>query len=122
MADIKNFGEHIRKLREDKAASDPNFTLRKFAKAVGVSPAFLSKMERGEYAPPSAEKISKMAELLGCSADKLLALADKMAPDLKNIITSQPDFVPDLLRAFKRMSSEELSELKQSLGNRKGKE
>jgi transcriptional regulator with XRE-family HTH domain len=36
------FGEHIRTWREERGVG-----LRQFAKAVGVSPTFVSKMERG---------------------------------------------------------------------------
>ena len=76
MAGNPLFGSRIRELREAKLQEDPRrFTLRQFAVAVGISPTFLSKVERGEFDPPAADKIIKMAELLGVNADELLALA-----------------------------------------------
>lgn len=94
----KAFGEKIRMLREEKKKTDPRFSLRQFAQAVGISATFLSKVEIGEFAPPSAENIKKMAELLGINADELLALAGKVDPELPEIIREQPKAVADFLR------------------------
>ncbi len=56
-----------------KKAVDPSFSLRQFAVKVGISATFLSKVETGEFDPPSAENIIKMAELLDVDADVLPA-------------------------------------------------
>jgi transcriptional regulator with XRE-family HTH domain len=96
--DSKDFGQVVRDRREEKKKSDPRFSLRQFAQAVGISATFLSKVETGEFPPPSAEKIKKMAELLDLNADELLALAGKVAPDLPEIIREQPKAVADFLR------------------------
>lgn len=79
--------------------------------AVGISPTFLSKVERGEFDPPAADKIIKIAELLGVNADELLALANKVDPELEKIIKEQPQALPDLLRTVRGMSAEELRKL-----------
>jgi len=94
----KDFGQVVRDRREEKKKSDPRFSLRQFAQAVGISATFLSKVETGEFPPPSAEKIKKMAELLDLNADELLALAGKVDPDLPEIIREQPKAVADFLR------------------------
>ena len=112
MTDIKMFGDRIRVLREQKAGADPSFTLRKFAQAVGLSPTFISKMERNEFAPPKAENIKKMAVLLGCDADELLALANKVDPELETIIKENPAVVPDLLRTVRGMPAEQVKSVK----------
>ena len=111
MAGNAEFGKRIRGLREAKLRTDPKYTLRKFAEAAGISPTFLSKVERGEFDPPKAEKIIKMAELLGVDADELLALADKFDPELGRIIKEQPTALPDLLRTVRGMSAENLRKL-----------
>jgi len=111
MAGNPLFGKKIRDLREAKLRDDPKFTLRQFATAVGISPTFLSKVERGEFDPPKAEKIIKMAELLGVDADGLLSLAGKYDPELGKIIKEQPTALPDLLRTVRGMSEEELRKL-----------
>lgn len=112
MAGNRLFGQKIRELREAKLQEDARrFTLRQFAVAVGISPTFLSKVERGEFDPPAADKIIKMAELLGVNADELLALANKVDPELEKIIKEQPQALPDLLRTVRGMSAEELRKL-----------
>jgi predicted transcriptional regulator len=49
---MKNFGETIRDLR---VAQD--FGLRETASKVGISPAYLSRIERGKERPPRPEVI-----------------------------------------------------------------
>ena len=95
------FGRRIRELREAKKAVDPSFSLRQFAVKVGISATFLSKVETGVFAPPKAEHIIKMAELLDVDADELLALANKTDPELEEIIKSEPKAMADLLRTVR---------------------
>lgn len=111
MAGNPAFGKRIRDLREARLKTDPKFTLRQFATAVGISATFLSKVERGEFDPPSAENIIKMAERLGVDADELLALANRFDPDLGDIIKERPKSVPDLLRSVRGMSDAEIQRL-----------
>lgn len=115
------FGRRIRQLREEKKIRDPRFSLRKFAEAVGISPTFLSKVEVGEFVPPSPEKIKKMAELLGIDADELLALAGKVDPALSDIIKEQPKAMADFLRTAKdmNMNAEDLRKLTEKMRRRK---
>ena len=99
MAGNSEFGQRIRDLREAKKTTDPSYSLRQFALRAGISATFLSKIETGEFDPPKAEHIIKMAELLDVDADELLALADKTDPELEKIIKSEPRAMADLLRA-----------------------
>lgn len=117
----KAFGDRVRGLREEKKRHDPKFSLRKFAEAVGISPTFLSKIETGEFAPPAPDKIKNMAELLGVDADELLALANKVDPDLSDIIRDQPKAMADFLRTARDMnlSEEDLRKLTDELRQRK---
>ena len=119
MAGNPIFGKKIRELREAKLKDNPKFTLRQFATAVGISPTFLSKVERGEFDPPKAENIIKMAELLDVDPDELLSLAGKFDPELGKIIKEQPTALPDLLRTVRGMSEEELRRLTEEARKRK---
>ena len=94
----ETFGARVRRLREAKKASDPAFSLRRFAQAVGVSATFLSRVENNEGPPPGAEKVKRMAELLDENPDELLALAGKVDPELPEIIRRRPRAMADLLR------------------------
>ena len=111
MAGNPKFGKRVRELRERKLKTDPTFTLRQFASKVGISPTFLSKVERGEFDPPAADKIKRMASLLDVDADKLLGLAGRHDPELDKIIRESPTAMPDLLRTVRGMSEEELRRL-----------
>ncbi len=119
MTEREEFGKRIRELREAKKKDDPAFSLRKFGEAVGLSPTFLSKLENGEMNPPKAEKIKKMAELLGVDADELLALAGKVSPDLPEIIQKKPVAMADLLRTAKGLSEEEIREITEQIRKKK---
>jgi len=121
MAGNKKFGDRLRELREAKLKSDPAFTLRKFAVAVGISPTFLSKVERGEFDPPRPEKIMRMAELLDVDADELLALAGRVDPELSEIIRKKPSVLPDLLRSTRGMSDKQLRDLVERARKKKEK-
>lgn len=102
--DEQTFGDVLRARRLDKGHS-----LRKFAELVGVSPTYLSLVEKNKIErPPTAERVQKMAELLGESPDQWVALAGRVPGDLPEIIQSEPEAMPELLRAAKGLSAEEL--------------
>jgi transcriptional regulator with XRE-family HTH domain len=116
MVDTLAFGQKIRAARESFKRNNPEYSLRKFAAAVGISPTFLSKIEKGEFAPPAADKIIKIAELLNLDADELLALADKVDPKLNEIIREQPKEMAAFLRTASGMSADQLTSITDMLG------
>jgi transcriptional regulator with XRE-family HTH domain len=96
-----HFGEHIRKARETLYEGDKAFSLRQVAGRVGIEPAYLSKIERAIFPPPSEEVIVKLSELLGEDPDVLLAMAGKLSSDLHQIILKRPKLFGQLLRQLK---------------------
>ncbi len=116
----EEFGKKIRELREAKKKDNPAFSLRRFSQAVELSPTFLSKLENGDMNPPKAEKVKKMAELLGVNADELLNLAGKVSPDLPEIIRENPMATADLLRAVhdKGLTEEQIRNLTENIRRR----
>ena len=97
------FGRHVRKCREAMRAGDPAFSLRKTAHRIGVEPSYLSKVERGEVAPPSEATIQKLAIELEVDSDVLLALAGKVSSDLQEVIRKRPMVFAELIRELKEM-------------------
>jgi transcriptional regulator with XRE-family HTH domain len=97
-------------LREKRVAK--NFSLRKFAELVGVSPTYLSQVEQANVDPPTAERVQRMAELLDENPDELIALAGRVADDLPAIIQAKTE-VPDLLRAVRGLSAQQLRRLRE---------
>jgi transcriptional regulator with XRE-family HTH domain len=100
------FGQELRAKRLGK-----KITLRKFAELVGVSPTYLSQVEQCNVDPPTAERVRRMAELLGENVDAWSALAGRIPDDLQQIIQSQSDTIPDLLRAVNGLTAKQLQSL-----------
>lgn len=97
------FGSFLRKKREALRAEDPAFSIRRVAERVGLEPSYLSKIERGEEAPPSEEKIRALAVDLKEDPDVTLALAGKVSTDLQEIIRRRPALFGELIREMKQM-------------------
>ena len=95
------FGQHIRQIRESRQQVDKSFSLRQVAGRLGIEPAYLSKIERGVFPPPSEAVIANLAELLGEDRDVLLAMAGKLSTDLHQIITRRPKVFAELLRQLR---------------------
>jgi len=95
------FGAHLRQVREALQAGDKSYSLRQVAQRVGIEPAYLSKIERGVFAPPSEQVIVKLAQDLGEDKDVLLALAGKLSSDLQQIIMQRPQLFAELLRQLR---------------------
>lgn len=92
------FGQYIRQIRLAYHAEDKAYSLRQVALRVGIEPAYLSKIERGDFAPPSETVIVKLANELGENPDVLLAMAGKLSTDLQDIIRKRPQLFATLLR------------------------
>ncbi len=55
----EKFGAFIRREREAKEIG-----LREMAKMIGVSPTYLSKVERDEFPPPAEDKVRAIAKII----------------------------------------------------------
>ena len=97
------FGPFLRRKREGLRAQDPAFSIRRVAERVGLEPSYLSKIERGEEAPPSEEKVRALAADLKEDPDVLLALAGKVSSDLQEIIRRRPALFGELIREMRQM-------------------
>ena len=71
--------------------------LRTAAERLGISPAYLSRIERGKERPPKPDVVKRMARLLGADPDLLFRLAASTDPDLADYIHQMPN-VPQFLR------------------------
>jgi len=104
----KTFGQMLREKRIAKG-----FSLRKFAELVGVSPTYLSQVEQDNVDPPTADRVKRMAELLEENVDEWTALAGRLTEDLPEIIHEAPTAVPDLLRAVRGLTVDQLRKLRE---------
>ncbi len=96
-----SFGKYCRETREALKVGDSRFSVRQVAQRIGVEPSYLSKVERGEVAPPSEQTIIKIAQELEQEPDLLLAMAGKVSSDLQNIIRQRPQLFAELIRNMK---------------------
>ena len=96
-------GEKLREQREHLKSKDKSYSLRQVAIRIGVEPAYLSKIERGDVPPPSEETLKKLAHELTLDPDVLLAMAGKISSDLREIICQRPELFSKLLRELKSM-------------------
>jgi predicted transcriptional regulator len=102
----KTFGELIREKRTEK-----KLTLRKFADRVGLSPTYVSQFEQGNFAPPPADRIRKMAEVLEANADELIAAAGRMAEEVAGLIEKRPLEMASFLRHAKGLTPQQIEQL-----------
>jgi len=115
----QTFGQVLRKARLERKVS-----LRKFAEMVGISPTYLSQVEQENVDPPTAERVQRMAELLGENADEWISLAGRVPGDVPGIIHQQPTEMPQLLREASGLSADQLRQLREQIRRikEKGKE
>ena len=99
---VSSFGEYLRAVRERLQEGEARFSLRQVAQRVEVEPSYLSKVERGDVAPPSEATIVRLAAELDEDPDVLLAMAGKVSTDLQEIIRRRPKLFAELLRELKK--------------------
>ena len=98
------FGAYVRQERENREIG-----LREMAKKIGVSPTYISKVERDEFPPPAEDKVKAIAEILDLDVDELLALAGKVSSDLTQIIREHPREMASFLRGTRGMSKDQMA-------------
>lgn len=102
----EKFGAFIRRERKGREIG-----LREMAKMIGVSPTYLSKVERDEFAPPAEDKVKAIAKILECDADDLLARAGRVSTDISDIIKRHPIELAALLRTTEGLSADDIAHL-----------
>jgi nitrogen PTS system EIIA component len=70
-----HFGATLRLLRVQAG-----FSLRGLAERVGVSNAYLSRVEHGHDAPPTLDRLAAIAQVFGLPATTLIELDDRVGP------------------------------------------
>lgn len=98
---MTRFGEVANAARRRLRENDRRFSLRQVARRIGIEPSYLSKIERGQVAPPSEATTVRLARELGQDPDVLLAMAGKVSGDLQEIIRKRPALFAELIRQLK---------------------
>lgn len=99
--DWVEFGNTVRRLRESRANVQKGFSLRQVAERCNITPAYLSRVERGEVAPPGEGTLLSLAHEIGEDPDVLLAMAGKVSSELRSAILARPKLFAELIRSIK---------------------
>ena len=91
----KTFGQLIRELRINHKEYN---SLREFARKVGLSPAYLSRIENEKEPPPSEAIIERMAEALGIDKYELFSHAGKIPTEFLETFQKNPKSVASFMR------------------------
>ena len=105
MTNNNTIGALIRSLRKKRKLS-----LRELGKMVGMSHVNIAHIENNRVTTNSKTLIA-LAIALEYDEDKLLAMANEIGDDIKQIIKSKPNAVPQFLRTAKNLSDENWEEL-----------
>lgn len=87
---MSSLGSFVKERREALAAKHSGYSIRSVAKRIGIHHSYLSKLERGENAPLTEERIHALARLLGEDEEVLMALAGKLSKRITALIRSNP--------------------------------
>ncbi len=94
----KSFGQVIKDLRiKNKAYS----SLREFARKVGLSPAYLSRIENEKEPPPSEKVIERLAEGLGADKYELFSHAGKVPIEFYEAFEKNPTGMASFMRTVR---------------------
>lgn len=93
-------GQMLRKRREALGLSTRQLSAR-----TGVNDVTISRIERGEFAAPRPDKLTRLAEALGLSAADVFAMADYVTP------TELPSFTPYLRTKYRELPAEAIAEI-----------
>jgi transcriptional regulator with XRE-family HTH domain len=115
------FGQRVRKLRADRRLS-----LRTMAKDIGVSPAYLSALERGQRGRPSwylVQRVIAYFNVIWDDAEDLADMARKSHPKVTintaNLDISKVEFIHELATTLADLSASEVQIMHDIIKHRK---
>ena len=117
----KSFGQIIRELRIKNRDYD---SLREFARKVGLSAAYLSRIENEKEPPPSEQIVEKLAEALGADKYELFSYAGKVPTEFLETFKRNPRGMASFMRRVKEAGLEtngEWKELEKNISEMKRK-
>ena len=98
-------GQLVRKLRKEKGLS-----LRDLANMINMSHVNIAHIENNRVTT-NIKTLKAIAIALEYDQDKLLAMANEIGDDIKQIIKNKPSAVPQFLRTAKNLSNDDWEKL-----------
>ena len=102
---LKKLGMVINKERQGK-----NFSLRDFAKKVGVSHVAISQIEKGKV-EAKKETLIKIAKILNYDKDTLLAKASKLDDVVEDMLSEKSETAAVLFRSAAGLTDKQLKKI-----------
>ncbi len=99
-------GALLRQTRLDRGLS-----LRKVASTAGITPMYLSLLERDACGPPSDEKLIALTDALGRAYEELFTKAGRVAPEVVKTILRHPTEWTELIERCKNLDGEQIKGL-----------
>lgn len=112
-------GSYLTERRKALADKHSGYSIRSVAKRIGIHHSYLSKLERGENAPLTEERVHALARLLGEDPDLLMALSGKLSERMTALIRSNPIKFLDFITALENQSENSANVPAQKLAQRK---
>jgi len=110
----KSFGQLVREIRvQHKDYS----SLREFARKVGLSPAYLSRIENEKEPPPSEAVVERLAEALGADKYELFSYAGKVPVEFFETFRRNPKGVASFMRRIQEIGLESDNDWKELENN-----
>ena len=104
-----SLGKKIKELREEKRIS-----IRELGRRTDVTGMHISNLEKGKV-NASPELVSKIATTLEANMDELLHLANRVDPEVVDVIQKNPIAIPNFLRSAKDLSPEQWQKMQKYL-------
>ena len=93
----KLFGDYIRAKREVLRKDNPEYSIRKVARRIGIHHSYLSKIERGEPASLSEKRIEALAGELGENPVLLMLMSGRVPESLRRAVLRDPEGVLEII-------------------------
>jgi transcriptional regulator with XRE-family HTH domain len=98
---LGGFGPMVRQQREAQGIG-----LRELSRRVGMSPAYLSKVETDQFRPPAEEKLVAIAKELKLDPDAVIAQAGRIPADVIATMKQHPVEMAKLIRAVAQLAED----------------
>lgn len=108
---MSGFGTTLREKRRAAGLSQ-----RRLAELAGVDFSYISKLENGRLPAPASDTVIRLAKILNCPTEELLAAAKKMPEGMEGNLSAQPEALRFLQEASDlKLSPEEWERMTGSL-------
>jgi transcriptional regulator with XRE-family HTH domain len=102
------FGPYVKRERESRKLG-----LRDLAEQLGISPAYVSRVEHGTL-DPTEEVVVKWAKALGQDPDFMMALLGRIRADLVQQIKRNPGAYGQLLKSLRGLKAPSINRVAQA--------